>query len=171
MKKKILAISGSAALVSSNTRLLQTLSEYFSEEYAILVYSDLRDFPLFRPEDAHEVLPEIVRQFKFLLKESDGVIISTPEYAHNIPAALKNALEWINASGELNEKKVLPITYTPSEPRGKWAMESLLFSLKAMNAAVLPFVSIYKSDEEGGGEEGQLNPSHSYVLVEVMKLF
>ena len=53
-----------------------------------------------------------------ILQESDAVIISIPEYIHNIPALIKNALEWVTTSGEFLGKKVLPITFTPHEPRG-----------------------------------------------------
>jgi NAD(P)H-dependent FMN reductase len=29
------------------------------------------------------------------------VVISTPEYAHGVPGALKNALDWLVSDGEL----------------------------------------------------------------------
>ncbi|MGB1317922.1 MAG: NADPH-dependent FMN reductase, partial [Flavobacteriales bacterium] len=80
------------------------------------------------------------------LANSDAVIISTPEYIHNIPAVLKNALEWITESGELHEKPVLAITFTPAAPRGEFAMKSLLQSLSALNAKVVAELPLYRNE-------------------------
>ena len=54
-----------------------------------------------------------------------------------MPALIKNALEWITSSGELVGKKVLAITFTPNEPRGDKAMQSLLWSLQALDANIV----------------------------------
>ena len=63
-----------------------------------------------------------------------------------MPAALKNSLEWLTKSGELDQKKVIAITYTPNPPRGSKAMQSLLWSLTALNANVLTSLELYHSD-------------------------
>jgi NAD(P)H-dependent FMN reductase len=101
---------------------------------------------LFRPEDLEVELPIEVKKFKEKLNQADFVMIATPEYTHNIPAVLKNAFEWVTASGEFQEKKIFAMTFTPNEPRGKYAMESLLFSLKGLNANVVGQVSLYKNE-------------------------
>jgi chromate reductase len=38
--------------------------------------------------------PPVVENMKKLIAESDGVLIATPEYNHEIPSVLKNALDW-----------------------------------------------------------------------------
>lgn len=143
---KILAVSGSASAKSSNTRLLNVISEQYEDLADIEVFDRIRDFPLFRPEDLDEPLASVVVQFKSKIRQADAVIICTPEYTHNIPAALKNALEWITASGELKDKKVLAMTLTPREPRGQYAMQSLLFSLKTMEAKIVAQLPLYQTD-------------------------
>jgi chromate reductase, NAD(P)H dehydrogenase (quinone) len=169
--KRILAISGSAASKSSNFSLMQVLSKSFASQYEFVLYQELRDLPLFRPEAMEVELPEKVQYFKRLLAEADGVVISTPEYTHNIPAVLKNGLEWITASGELNGKKVLPITFTPKEPRGQWAMQSLIFSLKTMNAQILPTLSLYKDEFEWRENQPILTSAHNEMISQVLELF
>lgn len=143
--KSIFAISGSPNSGSSNTEFLIKLKELFSEQYEIDVYSDLFTLPLFSPQSLQATIPDNVIRLKEKVASSDAVIISTPEYLHNIPAVLKNALEWMTASGELYEKPTLPITLTPAPPRGKYAMMSLIQSLKAANAKVVGELSLYKS--------------------------
>lgn len=145
-KKKILGICGSASAKSSNHELLKTLSKEFSDDFTWTITNKLRDFPMFRPESLEDKLPITIKDFKKQLLTTEAIVIVTPEYTHNIPAVLKNALEWCTASGEFANTPVLPITFTPAEPRGKYAMQSLLESLITMDAKVVTQLSIYKSN-------------------------
>lgn len=140
----ILTISGSSQKKSSNTLLLKKLSEIIPK-HTFLHINTLGDFPLFTADKEHNP-PEIILSFKKSIETADLVIICTPEYLHNIPAVLKNALEWTTLGGEFNEKKVFAMTYTPHPPRGKQAMESLVWSLQALNATILTQLYLYKSD-------------------------
>lgn len=144
--KTILAISGSPSKNSSNTQLLELLKKTFANTYSIQVYDKLWTFPLFSPQLVQEGTPKNVEAFKQQLTRADAVIICTPEYVHNIPAVLKNMLEWITASGELAAKPVLPITFTPSAPRGQHAMRSLLASLQASDAKIVTEMQLYRDE-------------------------
>lgn len=167
---QILAISGSASEKSSNTELLEVIRKQFKGIHAIEVFSIIRDFPMFQPEKLELELPEEIKTFKRKLDAADAVIICTPEYTHNIPAVLKNALEWITASGELSEKKVLPITFTPHEPRGKFAMESLLNSLKTMDAKIVTQLPLYKNEVNFTDEKLELSETYILFIEEALKL-
>jgi chromate reductase, NAD(P)H dehydrogenase (quinone) len=140
----IVTISGSAHKESSNERLLKGIA-LLVPEHSYTHISNLMEFPLFNPS-INENPPEIIIDFKQQLTQADLVIIATPEYVHNIPAALKNAFEWITSSGELHTKKVIAITYTPATPRGEKAMQSMLWSLAALNATILCELPLYKTD-------------------------
>ena len=166
----ILAISGSASEKSSNTEMLLAIKSQFSGTYEIEVFDCLRDFPLFRPEDLEKPISKIIQEFKQKIIEADAIIICTPEYTHNIPAVLKNALEWITASGELASKKILPITFTPKEPRGEYAMQSLLNSLKTMNANIVTQMPLYKSEVKFDDFKIKLNDDYIFLIGEGLKL-
>ena len=168
---KIVAISGSAAKNSSTAAFLYTVRNYFSGQYEIEVFDRLRDFPLFLPEELEKELPELIQEFKKIIIRSDAILICTPEYTHNIPAVLKNALEWITASGELAGKKVLPITLTPHEPRGEWAMKSLLGSLITMKAIIVAELPLYKNELRNDQGEIKLNETTRLILEEAFRLF
>jgi len=80
-----------------------------------MVYDGIGNLPHFNPEldkePAHkEPVPPAVSDFRSQLNSSAGVVISTPEYANGIPGALKNALDWLVASGELYEKPIALFT-------------------------------------------------------------
>ena len=121
---------------------------------------DLNKVPLFHPDRDSNPLPEAVIAWRAAIAAADLVLISTPEYIHNMPAVLKNALEWIASSGEFVGKPVISMTYTPSLPRGEKAMQSLLWSLQALDAKILVSLPLDKSminlDENGklSGAEG-----------------
>lgn len=167
---RILAISGSASEKSSNTELLAAIQSSFSDDYDIEIFDRLRNFPLFRPEDLKNSIPKLIQVFKQKIVEADAIIICTPEYTHNIPAALKNAIEWITASGELDNKKVLPITFTPLEPRGEFAMQSLLNSLKTMNAGIVTQMPLYKSEVDISEKGIELTDEYRFLIGEGLKL-
>lgn len=145
---KILCISGSASRDSSNVKFLKAIAEHLSHKHTAEVYEGLYQFPLFTPERLEEGVPEIINLLRERITQADLVLISTPEYNHNIPAVLKNMLEWLTDSGEFFGKKVLPITFTPKAPRGEHALKSLQMSLKAQKANIISEANFYKTDVE-----------------------
>jgi NAD(P)H-dependent FMN reductase len=140
----ILAISGSASAPSSNAALLDAIAASFPEKGLVQDFF-LRQLPLYRPALDKAPLPPEVQQWRAEVATAKAVIISTPEYLHNIPAVLKNGLEWLKSSGELFGKPVLPITFTPHPPRGEHAMESLRKSLQALEARIVVELPLYQN--------------------------
>lgn len=143
---KILAISCSASKNSGNYYLLKAIADLFKEKHELEVYQGLYEWELFTPQKLKDNIPEKVEALKQKIVAADAIIISTPEYTHNIPAVLKNLIEWCTASGEFSGKKVVAITFTPHEPRGEYAMQSLISSLKALEAKVVAQFPLYKTD-------------------------
>nr|WP_299205772.1 NAD(P)H-dependent oxidoreductase [uncultured Brumimicrobium sp.] len=167
---RIFAISGSASEKGSNYFLLEAMKVLFEGEHEIHIFDALADFPLFSPKRLEHEIPEIVKDFKKQVLLADAIIISTPEYTHNIPAVLKNMIEWCTHSGEFEHKPVLPITFTPHEPRGEYAMKSLLFSLNALEANVIVQIPLYKTDVEITNELIILSEATKEVLVAAFEL-
>ena len=143
--KKIYAISGSASDDSSNRRLLVALAEKLYN-YTVTLDKLLTQLPLYTPEKDQGTIPKKVKTFRENIQNVDIVIISTPEYLHNIPAVLKNGLEWLKTSGEFYNKRLVLISYTPHPPRGIDAMQSAVKSLKALNANILLEMPLYQVD-------------------------
>jgi chromate reductase, NAD(P)H dehydrogenase (quinone) len=143
--KTVLTINGSSRSNEKNGRLLKSLPLHF-DQYSFVHFEDLSVLPLFTADNDHHPWPTFVLDLREKIKQADAVIISTPEYIFNIPAVLKNALEWISSSGELMDKPLLPITFCPHAPRGEKAMTSLLFSLQALGARIVAQLPLYQNE-------------------------
>jgi len=161
--KEILMISGSARMGSTNSKLLNAIPFLFPN-HKFSRFPDLHQLPIFTEIVDQSSYPEIVLNWRKKVKSADAVIISTPEYIFNLPAMIKNALEWLTASGELVQKKVLPITFMPGTPRGAKAMQSLVWSLKGLDAQIVTQLPLYQNEIEFD-ENGKLVENESLELL------
>lgn len=91
---KLVAIVGTNSDRSTNRKLLKFMAKHFSDK-ADIELLEIKNLPAFNePEDKQA--PQEVADFSDKILAADGVIISTPEYDHTIPAPLSSALEWIS---------------------------------------------------------------------------
>ena len=141
---KVLLISGSARVSSSNVSLLNFIQKIkASHQFKRADY--LSQLPLFNANIESKKNSQL-DQWRQEAIWAEAIIIATPEYIYNIPALLKNALEWLTKNGEFYKKPVLPIVYTPAPKRGQKAMESLLNSLEALDTKVLASLLLHHTD-------------------------
>jgi chromate reductase len=131
---KMLAISGSLRGQSTNTTLLHAAKLIAPPHIDIVLYRELETIPPFNPDLDVEPAPDSVSRLRAALRDSSAVLFSTPEYAHGVPGALKNALDWVVGSGELSGK---PVTLFNASARGEYAQASLREILKTMDAQFL----------------------------------
>ena len=124
---KILAISGSLRVNSYNSLIIKTIKDM---DKTVEIYKDLENLPFYNPDiDIHTLTkddsPMIVQKFRKSISSSDAIIISTPEYAFEIPGVLKNALDWLVSSGELDNKPIAIISASTSAMGGDKANDVL----------------------------------------------
>lgn len=136
---RLLAISGSLRPGSSNTTLLRAAARLAPDGVDIHFYSGLADLPHFNPDLDREPAPLAVADLRSQLAASDGVLISSPEYAHGVPGTLKNALDWLVGSGELVYK---PVALLSASPRSVYAQASLRETLTVMTASLVEAASV-----------------------------
>ena len=126
---RILAISGSLRAHSTNTTVLLAAARLAPPGVQIELYKGLGDLPLFNPDlDGSE--PEAVRRFQAALAAADGILICSPEYAHGVSGAMKNALDWLVSDVNLVGK---PVALLNASPRATIAQEALLETLRTMS--------------------------------------
>jgi chromate reductase, NAD(P)H dehydrogenase (quinone) len=134
---RLLAISGSLRRGSTNRAALEALARLAPEGVKVLVYRDLAKLPPFNPDDDVEdrPKPEPVETLRTLVGASDAIVIAAPEYAHGVPGALKNALDWLVASETFAGK---PVALINTSPRAFHAQASLRETLATMAARLVP---------------------------------
>jgi chromate reductase len=127
---KIIAICGSLRTQSSNLALLRAATNIAAE---VEIYDGLAKLPHFNPDDDIEgsTPPPAVAELRRMLAAADGILISSPEYAHGVPGSLKNALDWLVSEGALVDKPVAVINASPVG--GEFARDSLVETLRTMN--------------------------------------
>lgn len=135
---RILAISGSLRRVSSNTALLHAAIALAPENVEIKLYGGLSDLPPFNP-DLEPTVPPSVTDLKRQLQWSDGLLISSPEYAHGVPGVLKNALDWLVSGEEFVYK---PVALLNTSPQATHAQASLTEIITVMSGRLVPEASI-----------------------------
>ena len=134
---RVLAISGSLRKNSTNTAALAALARLAPEGVRVLVYRDLARLPPFNPDDDVEggPVPEAVGKLRAMVGASDAIVVAAPEYAHGLPGAFKNALDWLVGSETFAGKRVALINLSP---RAFHAQADLREILAAMDARFVP---------------------------------
>jgi NAD(P)H-dependent FMN reductase len=136
---RVLGISGSLRSASSNTALVRAAVRLAPVGVEVSIYRELAEIPPFNPDLDNEAVPAAIFRFRALLQASDAILISSPEYAHGVPGVLKNALDWLVASGELIDK---PLAVINASPRATHAHASLCETLTTMSGQLVKDASI-----------------------------
>lgn len=128
-----LALSGSLRKASYNTAAINALKLMAPSHIHINIFSRLDELPLFNPDRDDEVIA-VREELRNMLANSDGLIISSPEYAHGISGVLKNTLDWLVSGSEFVHKPVMLIN---TSPRAYYALESLREIVKTMSGDII----------------------------------
>jgi chromate reductase, NAD(P)H dehydrogenase (quinone) len=160
MATRLLAISGSLRAASTNSAALEALA-----------LSDLAQLPAFNPdEDDEDRAPPVVAAFRAMVRDCDGVIIAAPEYAHGVPGALKNALDWLVASDSFPGK---PVALINAAPRAFHAQTALRETLATMAGRLVPeaFVTLPLTGQTVDAQTILGDPRHARTLREALDAF
>lgn len=95
MSLQVLGICGSLRAPSATQTAVLVALEGAKAAGAETVFIDLAELPLpfCDGRDDTNSYPEIVQNFRRVIRESAGVIIGTPEYHNSMTGALKNAID------------------------------------------------------------------------------
>jgi chromate reductase, NAD(P)H dehydrogenase (quinone) len=166
---RVLGISGSLRRDSYNTALLRAAAKRLPGGVEFVAFERLAEIPAY-DADLEEAgpAPEAVAELREAMRAADAVLVSTPEYNHSIPGALKNALDW--ASRPAGESALMG---TPAAVIGAstgmfgavWAQAETRKVLGALGGRVLesefPFARAQDSYEDG---ELAITPEQSEAL-------
>ena len=134
MTLTFVTICGSLRAKSSNAALLDAVSLLAPTGVVVERYEDLATLPAFNPDDDVQPAPAAVSALREKVAGADALVISSPEYAHGVPGALKNALDWLVSGVEIYQK---PVALLNPSPGSRFAHPQLIETLRTMSAAVV----------------------------------
>lgn len=138
----ILAVSGSLRAESRNRALLEAAQLLAPARVRITLDWSLATLPHYNPDldtlDGASMPPE-ARRWRERAGDADGILISSPEYAHGVPGVLKNALDWLVSSTTFPGK---PVALLGASAISVFAPEQLRETLTTMNARFVYEASI-----------------------------
>jgi NAD(P)H-dependent FMN reductase len=134
-RRRVLCLCGSLRRVSANRAVLEAARELAPRFLQLELYDNARSLPLFDPDVEAGPLPQGVRELREAVGRADALLVACPEYAHGIPGAFKNLLDWLVGALEFPGKPVLLLN---TSARGSHhAQDALLEVLETMSARLL----------------------------------
>jgi NAD(P)H-dependent FMN reductase len=132
---KLLGLSGSLRRVSTNTALLRALADNAPAGVTLEISGLIGELPIFSPDREGELTPPAVLAFGHSIREADGLVFASPEYAHGIPGGIKNALDWMVSRDEIPNKPALIVR---ASTRSDYAVSALQEVLRTMSLRLKP---------------------------------
>lgn len=133
--RRVLCLCGSLRRVSSNRAALEAARALAPASFDFVDYGGMNELPWFDPDIETDPLPPSVLGLREAVDRADALLIACPEYAHGIPGAFKNLLDWLVGSTDFPDKPVLLLNC--SARASHHAQDALGEVLKTMSARLL----------------------------------
>jgi len=155
--KKVLTIGASNSKNSINRQFaVWAVGQIKGAE---LVGVDLNDFemPIYSQDREQENgIPQLAKDFKSLVTQSDGIIISFAEHNGNYSVAFKNILDWMSRLGRpfWSDKPMLLLATSPGRRGGKGVLEIAERTLPHQGGVVAGSFSLPDFNQNFSAEQG-----------------
>jgi len=132
---ELLAVPGSLRASSSNRTLLQAAAALAPAGVTVRISDHLAALPHFNPDlDTDLLRPGVAAEWRAVVGRAAGLLFSAPEYAHGLPGAFKNGLDWLVSDPAVLHK---PIAIWNVSARGEHARASLVEILRTMSTTIV----------------------------------
>ncbi|QHA93142.1 NADPH-dependent FMN reductase [Bacillus sp. N1-1] len=167
---RITVVCGSLREGSYNRKVLEAMERLAPTHWEFL-QTNLSTIPHYNEDLEKESNPSSVNDFIKSIKQSDGVLIVTPEYNTGIPGVLKNALDWASRppkNSELIQKPVAIAGATPGNGGTAQCQAQLQQTLTAMNAYIMPGpkIQIRRAHEKINEKTGEFEDERTFRYME-----
>lgn len=133
---KVALICGSLQAQSGNRTLLERAIALAPATLELVFADAVGRLPLFNPDlDAASI--DAVSEWRQAVAAADALLIASPEYGHSLPGGLKNGIDWLIGTGELESKTVAITALVPHPDRGRRGLDALRQTLGAVSANLI----------------------------------
>jgi len=174
MSRKIIAFGAS----SSKTSINQKLANFAAHQVpnAEVQMLDLNDYemPIFSVDRENTTgIPALAQQFKQLILEADGIVISFAEHNGAYSTAFKNIFDWISRiDGNVwGNKPMLLLATSPGPRGGATVLDIALNKFKFMNTNVLASFSLPSFQQNYADNYGIVEPILADKFQEQLTVF
>ena len=172
--KKVLAFGASNSKHSLNKKLANFAINQLKDVEKTFI--DLNDFemPIYGiDKELATGIPELAIQFKQLVRESDGIIISFAEHNGNFSAAFKNVMDWMSRiEGKIWEnKKMLALSTSPGARGGKSVMDIAINTLPHRAADIIAHFSLPSFNQNFTEQNGIINEEFNTEFRKQLQFF
>jgi len=136
---RLLGLCGSLRAASCNAALLDAAARLVPGDVELRRYRELGALPLFNPDVESVACPPVAQRLRDAACAADGLVFASPEYAHGVSGAIKNALDWLVGEPRLPYKPVMVLN---ASPRATHAIAALKETLRTMSLRIDETASI-----------------------------
>ena len=149
---RLLGLCGSLRVASRNRRALQIARSISPRCCELVLWEGLGGLPPFSPDldQPSKPLPGAVIDFQKEVESADGLLIACPEYAHGIPGAFKNALDWLVGSTVFPGKPVALLNVAPHASRAQAQLREVLTTMSAEIVEAASCVAALPDPDQAG---------------------
>jgi len=149
---RLLVFSASLRDGSLNTQLATLAGSAIERHGGKVIRARMEDFscPLYDDDLAAHGAPEGVQRFRELLFESDGMVVSSPEYNGSMPGILKNLIDWTSRyfPQPFDVNSALLLSASQSRVGGSGGLWALRVPLEHLGMRVYPeMFSLTRADD------------------------
>lgn len=179
----LLVFAGSARSGSFNKKLATATAAIAEKTTARVTLADLADYPaaVYNGDDeTASGLPQTMRDFKTLMQQHDGFIVTSPEYNGHVPPLLVNTFSWISRTegdekGKVafDGKKAVIMAASPGRLGGIRVIPRLRDTLAELGVVVVPgFVTLPSAatafDDNGNLTDEQLTGNITLLIEKLI---
>ena len=161
-KSTVLTLVGSLRAESTNQKLAEAIQLNAPEQVDVVIHESLGNIPFYNEDlDVEGQVPAAAAALRAAAEEADTLLLVTPEHNGTVPAALKNAIDWLSRLPEqpLSGKPVLIQTSSMGAIGGARCQYHLRQILVFLDAMVMN-----KPEFMGGVIQNKVDPQTGEVV-------
>ena len=171
---KLLAFGASSSKNSRNKKLASYVASRMAPKEAILVDLNQFEMPIYSEDREQEIgIPEKAYEFKKLVNESIGIIISLAEHNGSYTSAFKNIYDWISVIEKTvwSDKPLILLSTSDGQNAGKTVLQTALSRFSRESREEIPHFSLPNFNENFSNTDGIINKKLIEELDKQISIF
>ncbi|MEC5180468.1 NAD(P)H-dependent oxidoreductase [Arthrobacter sp. CG_A4] len=145
-RNTILTLVGSLRAGSTNLQLAEAIRLNAPEQVEVIIHESLGNIPFYNEDiDVEGQVPSAAAALRAAANDADTLLLVTPEHNGTVPAALKNAIDWLSrpyGAGALNGKPTAVVGTAFGQFGGVWAQDEARKAAGIAGARVIEDVKL-----------------------------